>query len=584
VDLTLHRQADGSVAPAASPVPARLSGGGTGAFASVTTHGSTVGWAWPGPLPAPVLSGDTATYPEVLPGVDLVVTATYEGFSEVLAVKSARAASNPALRTLRLKTITDGATVHQGPAGSATALDASGAAVLDVGSPMIWDSTTATGGGSGDPAESDAHGPGRAARTTPMPMHVDAGDLVLVPDPDALRGPDVHYPVYVDPRTAGPHNASWSMINSTYPTQQYYTYDRSSHAKVGFTNDPTNMVYRSLFQFSTSGWKDAHILDVTFSANLVHSYSCSSSVTELHQSTQSLSTSTTWNTNASTWSASLGTVSNSDCNDATVLSEWGSSALTNAINASANGTFITMGLRASAESSTSGWKKFGETSAVLSVTYNYPPNVPDAITIDGKACATGTARPVVSTAGGHNPLLKAHISDPDSDPLSATFSWTSITGTGTATQPAIPNGGTGQLAAPSTDFADGGVYSFTVKTSDGTDTSATGGPCEFAVDTTAPTPPGVVSADGVYLNDGVAHGAVGQAGTFTFSSNGVNDVVGYLFGLTDPPTTSVAAPAAGGSVTVSVTPTRPGTNTLFVRRYDAAGNYSGSTQYSFLVG
>src|SRR5690349_14959383 len=35
VDLTLRRAADGSVVPAAAPVPVRLSGGGSGAFASV---------------------------------------------------------------------------------------------------------------------------------------------------------------------------------------------------------------------------------------------------------------------------------------------------------------------------------------------------------------------------------------------------------------------------------------------------------------------------------------------------------------------------------------------------------------------
>lgn len=68
IDLTLRRRADGLVEPAASPVDLRLSGGGGQALARLGRDGREVGLGWDGALPAPVLEGPTATYPEVLPG------------------------------------------------------------------------------------------------------------------------------------------------------------------------------------------------------------------------------------------------------------------------------------------------------------------------------------------------------------------------------------------------------------------------------------------------------------------------------------------------------------------------------------
>jgi hypothetical protein len=53
--------------------------------------------------------GDTATYRDVLPGVDLEVTASDQGgLKEVLVIRNAAAAADPALRRLRLAIATRG--------------------------------------------------------------------------------------------------------------------------------------------------------------------------------------------------------------------------------------------------------------------------------------------------------------------------------------------------------------------------------------------------------------------------------------------------------------------------------------------
>jgi len=99
VDATLALAKDGLIAPRATEVPVEFSAGGSGPLARVrTSSGSWLEEASPfGALPAPHLKGASATYPEVLPGVDLLLTATAIGMSEVLVVKNKSAALNPKL-------------------------------------------------------------------------------------------------------------------------------------------------------------------------------------------------------------------------------------------------------------------------------------------------------------------------------------------------------------------------------------------------------------------------------------------------------------------------------------------------------
>lgn len=65
---------------AAADGNARISGGGSGNVASVTSGSTAVGIGFGASLPKPVISGDTATYTNVVPGVNLVARATEGGF------------------------------------------------------------------------------------------------------------------------------------------------------------------------------------------------------------------------------------------------------------------------------------------------------------------------------------------------------------------------------------------------------------------------------------------------------------------------------------------------------------------------
>jgi hypothetical protein len=73
VDTTLRSGAGGKLQPAAVPGDSvTFSAGGTGPVAVLSAAGTQLALTWPSPLPAPIVTGSSATYPDVLPGVDLV--------------------------------------------------------------------------------------------------------------------------------------------------------------------------------------------------------------------------------------------------------------------------------------------------------------------------------------------------------------------------------------------------------------------------------------------------------------------------------------------------------------------------------
>ncbi|MFJ9695785.1 RICIN domain-containing protein [Kitasatospora sp. NPDC101183] len=227
LDPTLHRNADGTLAPAVSGTGLTLSGGGTGPMAVLTTpDGKKLSVTAPFALPAPALDGDTATYPGVLPDVDLQVTALPAGgWRNVLVVRTAAAAARPELKSLVFRTGSEGLTVQADAAGNITAVDDKGQARFNAPTPLQWDSATAPAPGlkaaakaaqaAGDAAPAAEGGastpqaPGDHAVVAPIAVKVGAGTLELTPDATTFgKGTG---PWYLDPTVAATSTSQGSV-------------------------------------------------------------------------------------------------------------------------------------------------------------------------------------------------------------------------------------------------------------------------------------------------------------------------------------------------------------------------------------
>ncbi|MET8367121.1 hypothetical protein ACFYPH_14145 [Micromonospora sp. NPDC005252] len=573
VDLSLRRDATG-LRPAVSPANVLFSAGGRGPAATLTTGKSTMTLGWPGGLPAPTVSADAATYPEVLPGVDLVLTATHTGFTHVLVVKTPQAATNPALREIRFDLGGD-ARVRREADGSLRAL-AGGAEVARAATAEMWDSTGSVGAPRAAAASSPS-GPGVAARTAPVSTAVDeAGDLVLRPSAGLLDPAKATFPVYIDP--------AWSASPSrwAYATSNNSTNSDTTAARVGKDAD-SGVTYRSYFEFPISALSGKIIRSAYVQVVATHTWSCFDTPTYLYQSGAITSTPrTAWAPALTTLRASASShVRATGCIDSPQppmnVRFAGSVAAGLSSAAAAHQTSITYGLCACSDSSGTGestvdrWKKFDPSTARLVVDYDTAPSQPTALQAGGAACVTG-GRVTLGTA----PTLSAVFPDADAGQvLQTAYELLEIPASGTydSTTPRMtaPTGSTVTAGARSTTAAvtgtaNGKSYAFRTRSDDGYLLSPWSAWCEFSIDNQPPT----VSVDAV-----TSPAPPGQLYTYKLRSPDL-DVVSFRYGWSSPPTEEAEAGTSLGwtGKTVSVTLATPayGTNTLYVAAVDSVGN------------
>ncbi|KJK54872.1 VCBS repeat-containing protein, partial [Saccharothrix sp. ST-888] len=251
LDATLHKNVDGTLSPAVSSTGLAISGGGSGPMATVTTaDGRKLAVSAPFTLPTPTLDGASATYANMLPDVDLQVTALPAGgWRDVIIVRTAAAAADPRLKSLRFPVKAEGLNISADDAGNLTAKDTNGRVRLAAPPPLQWDSTLPvqatssaqptvssrstvaaprTAQVTAEPASS-AEAPGEQAHQSPMGITADNSSLTLTPDPQTFgKGTG---PWYLDPTIAATgQTQAYAQVQEFHPS---YTYT-SGMSDLGF--------------------------------------------------------------------------------------------------------------------------------------------------------------------------------------------------------------------------------------------------------------------------------------------------------------------------------------------------------------
>jgi RHS repeat-associated protein len=269
-DATLVRAADGSLSPRAALGGLTLSGGGGDVLATARSGGQWLSVTWPQALPAPTVSGATATYANVFPSVNLLVTAELTGgFSDTLVIADKAAAADPQLSGLTLGvSASAGLTRQSGEAGSIAEETSAGQSVFYSPPPVAWDSGVA---GSG------AAGPAPAAGVTAVPAAYSPGSVRMSVPASLLSAPASAFPVYVDPDYSEP--PAWENfgdIQSAYPTANELDSTPSGEVPVG---DDGGGVDRGEYVFGLPPAADSAavtIVSATMTAPAILTYSNSS--------------------------------------------------------------------------------------------------------------------------------------------------------------------------------------------------------------------------------------------------------------------------------------------------------------------
>lgn len=622
VDDTLVQGEGGSLSPKASTVELKFSGGGSGPFARMSKAGREYALSWPaGALPKPEVEGDTANYREVLPGVDLTVRASAEGFSHFLVVKDAEAAKNTDLNQVELGLSVKGLTVQQETSGAFKAVDqAVGGTVFESAQPAMWDSA-APAQGVGPQARTvakqkvalDAADGGRSA---PVGVAVAKGRITLKPNLQLLRGEQTKYPVVIDPTPSTATRTAWTSVMSGMPTEQDWKYSGSA----GMGKCPTDYnpvscngvgVRRLLFSFPLSAYKGKQILGAQFSARVEHVYwaDARAEPVDLYRiggKNYTVTSSSNYSNTKDDWSDYLATldtkISPTTCSSSANLNISNGELLTDTKEAAADSwSTMSLGLKAKDESSFGGWKRIcGNT--YLKITYNNPPKQVDyrlMTTSPGGKCVWGSGRRYTDEL----PELRAEARDPDqtsnsTDQVKMQFKvdWTDKNGTAQSytydTGYKAPNPGTvfkyrvTQRPADKPQITQNSVIYWSARAFDGD----AWGPwsydgdgvqrCEFIWDSTRPKPSKISSPE--YPEDEVWHHGVGTAGNFTFTP--VDKDVREIRYTFDGEATVVKATSGTTPVKVTWTPTWAGRHMVSVEAFDAAHNSNiVPAQYEFLV-
>ncbi|MDH6521835.1 hypothetical protein M2159_008128 [Streptomyces sp. SAI-090] len=451
-DATLEERSDGSVGPKAAVAEMSFSGGGSGAdLVKLSLNGRSLTVGWPGTLPKPTLDGDSAVYADVLPGVDLRMTATTEGYREVLVVNSASAGANPDLKKLSFPVKAKGLTLQDGGDGGVSAVDDDGNAVFRSPAAQQWDSagdatvtasatpedssgsasqasfmttaqedtsTAETAGDDGEVTPDPAEGPSDGDSSTRLPVTAEQTAITVTPDASMLADDSAVFPQYIDP-DVGMTASERTLLSSDGDT--FYNFSGGDSGKgVGYcgTYVTGGVSYycgsgyknRMYFEFSPAKLAGKHVLDATFAITEKWSMSCTASWVDLVR-TGNISSSTNWPGPTANWDlmvdrdVSAGRGSACDPSQPAAPIEFNDNPaetnenLTSTVTKFAAGDFsrLTLMLKAHDESDPNSWKRFDD-DAELDVKYVGIPAKPTKIGLvvgTSVVCETDQSDPLV---------------------------------------------------------------------------------------------------------------------------------------------------------------------------------------------
>ncbi|MEU4294460.1 LamG-like jellyroll fold domain-containing protein [Kribbella sp. NPDC026596] len=595
IDTTLATRPDGMIAPKASTSDVAFSGGGDGVLARYTDSDGVFEMKSPWPLAKPVIAGSIATYADVLPGVDLAVDATKEGFSYNLVVKSRAAAANPALRTLTFPVTTRNLELRTTQAGRPAYVDREGRQVLTVGEALMWDSAGASSRSKSNAAAAVDEGPSGQAKRALMQFGGDAKGLTVTPDQRMLKDAATVFPVVLDPTITGTApKTGWTAAWELYPTTSFW---KTTHSLgVGYEGFEQNKIVRSFFQFDTRAFTSKKIISASLRTYEIHSASCSDRQVTLSR-TGPISSATTWNKQPA-WQADVATYVgangyNSSCPAAFV--EFG---VTSSIQytSTANGSVATFRLRAANEADEIAWKQFDSTG-ILTIEYvAYPlpayelgaataTDLPSPCAPSSNPTVVASLRPQVSAkgrVGAGDPSARIVVQFQIISQSQQIWEFQGAT---------VSPGVLVKLTAPA-NLANGSLYTYRARTlyaiPGGTLASAWSGTCYFKVDTTPPPAPTITASyNGTPLSDCLTSSTpdvcpesvpFGAKVTYTISSTST-DVVALSYGFNGKMTK-----VNGRSVTVSLLTPGQTLMTLGAVSHDAAAHTSTTKYFRINVG
>ncbi|MFL6098563.1 MAG: DNRLRE domain-containing protein [Actinomycetales bacterium] len=591
LDLNLQTTKDG-FAPKASIADVTFSAGGAGAAVLFARGSRKLGLSWSKALPAPTISGSSATY-AINENMSLVLSATPDGFEQSVVLQHAPSSALALKLPLALTRLS--AVSRQG--GGFDLTDTNGTAVLSAAPPLMYDAQRDE---SGSPSN-------RVALTADVSATSGDTSMTLTPAMSFLTDPSTVYPVTIDPVIGHATGLGDTFIKENDSTAHGGDYN------LGIGNTGANKM-RTLIKFADiPGYMGGDVTNATLQVYNYLAYSCTNYQVDAYPVTSSFAISTATWANQPTVSTSSSYAGGASFSHGYAtggcLHDYANIDVTKMTQAWAAGTLTNYGieLRAHDESTSAAVQRkylcsgnpdpnsgtsctTSTRSPILTVTYNSIPSKPSTTKMSMMPSVTTTTSVYVSTS--YTPSFTASVSNSDggaetvefqvvNDPAYPAYSWTGTVANVTPGAPAtvkIPTAN--QLTSPARYQwrARGSV----VDSLGGTDYGTWSDYVTFAMNVGNPAAPSI-SCTPYSANAWTALSGSASCTLDTASTDGA----GYYWSLDDPSpadgTLVNDTSNSGAAKTISFTPTL-GQHTLYALARDNAFHQSAVTTYTFGAG